>query len=494
MAKQISLVSHVGIPEDALLSIRAGSVRRQAALSAGKSFKFPKIGMAESPIKIDILQPIGTAYVVCKPGHGNYQAVFQGNCAEGMSCEVEISSADEDEKDDKEAEAAEIARTAQDAKAYLESHSILSFVQAVLQTVVKERPADPYALIARHFSCGYEATELTSSTTRTRGLRASAPPKTMRDFMASDAAFARPMMEQTRDLSQAEHVASKPVGFPGSAAVESPAAAEAAAPAPATPAAPEATPVTTEPIPAAPSASPSTTETPAAAAPATESPTAAARPSLATPMAGTDLAPGSPIVAADPASDTVMAADPDTAMSNIADLPPVTPTAATDLAPEIQGEAAGPAPATPAAVAEHATVSPLVFADPAAEFTAPKAADPAPEIGTASDPAAAHPESLTAEQIERGVCDVDCGPVTPKLISDMKTTLLSAHEDGRLVAHLAGNAASKAQPQPACTDAGEPDPIETMKDKMRITLDKAHEDGRLAAHLSAKSAGKAQAS
>merc|ERR1719316_1422611 len=45
------------------------------------------------------------------------------------------------------------------AKEFLEQHAILEFVQAVLHTIITERPKDPYMEMARHFMCGYKGTD-----------------------------------------------------------------------------------------------------------------------------------------------------------------------------------------------------------------------------------------------------------------------------------------------------------------------------------------------
>lgn len=161
MAKEIAILSYTGIPGDALLSVRAGTVRRQATVNSGKPYKFPKIGIAESPVKIDVYRPIGTAYLVMKPGEDRYNANFTGKLADGMSCEFEVRASGPEDPLEKEREAQQNARTvakeSEDAQEYLQRHSILDFVQAVLQTVIKERPEDPYAHMARYFTCGYEA-------------------------------------------------------------------------------------------------------------------------------------------------------------------------------------------------------------------------------------------------------------------------------------------------------------------------------------------------
>jgi len=158
---EVNLITKNEIPEESILSIRAGTVRRQATIASGRPFRFPKISMDENPLKIDILKQIGSAYLVMKPGEEQYKVTFQ--TSEGvpsMACEVEVKPVEilegmdtgNGEVVDKKAEAA----SAKEAKDYLENHKVLQFVQAVLQTVIKERPSDPYAYIARHFMSGYE--------------------------------------------------------------------------------------------------------------------------------------------------------------------------------------------------------------------------------------------------------------------------------------------------------------------------------------------------
>jgi len=158
---ELSVVSNGSLPEDAILSVRAGSTRRQAALNSGRPFRFPQISMAENPLKIDILKTVGSAYLVLKPKEEQYKVVFTGSEGD-LSCEIEIKQVGGAET----SVTANLAETkksdtasAKEAKDYLEGHQVLQFVQAVLQTVCKEKPEDPYAYIARHFLGGYNPSE-----------------------------------------------------------------------------------------------------------------------------------------------------------------------------------------------------------------------------------------------------------------------------------------------------------------------------------------------
>jgi len=120
--------------------------------------------MDEDPLKFDILKQIGTAYLVIKPDEDQYKVVFQSPEIANMACEVEVKiSAGGDSaaaaNEDAEDKGKEASASAKDAKDYLEGHQLPQFLQAALQTVIKEKPADPYNYMARHFMSGYNAAD-----------------------------------------------------------------------------------------------------------------------------------------------------------------------------------------------------------------------------------------------------------------------------------------------------------------------------------------------
>mmetsp|Transcript_44075 Transcript_44075/g.116553 ORF Transcript_44075/g.116553 Transcript_44075/m.116553 type:complete len:138 (-) Transcript_44075:653-1066(-) len=90
---QVLVLNREKIPEDAILSIRAGQVRRQAPIASGKALRFPA-EIKENLLKMDILQNIGTAYVVLKPGTLQYKVNFKGSAGEDLGCEVSVQTAD----------------------------------------------------------------------------------------------------------------------------------------------------------------------------------------------------------------------------------------------------------------------------------------------------------------------------------------------------------------------------------------------------------------
>jgi len=149
------LKSSRGVPDDAIISIRSGAVRRQGMVSTDKPFRFPQSASeSDCVVKVDILQNIGSGYLVMRPNQTEgkqFEVVLGGNS--DMACELFVKPADGDRPIAAESQddSAAAAKTKQDAKAYLESTGLLTFVQGVLQVVAKQQPQDPFAAMAKHF-------------------------------------------------------------------------------------------------------------------------------------------------------------------------------------------------------------------------------------------------------------------------------------------------------------------------------------------------------
>merc|ERR1719189_2826214 len=92
----LKVISTSGFPEDGVISIRAGSMRRQMATNVRKAMRFPKIGEEEDHlIKFDVMEKVGTGYLVMKPleAGGTRYKVAMANKPD-MTCEVEVSDAE----------------------------------------------------------------------------------------------------------------------------------------------------------------------------------------------------------------------------------------------------------------------------------------------------------------------------------------------------------------------------------------------------------------
>jgi len=154
MVVEMKLLDQAGLPEQAILSVRAGTVRRQAPADSGRPLRFPSISVEDNPVKIDILMPVATAFLIVMPGSDKYRVHFDDasnqDSRPSMMCEVELMTVQGETDEELPTKTAVGSPT--DAKDYLERHQLLPFVQALIQTVVREKPQDPYNYMARQFN------------------------------------------------------------------------------------------------------------------------------------------------------------------------------------------------------------------------------------------------------------------------------------------------------------------------------------------------------
>eukprot|EP00931_Biecheleriopsis_adriatica_P123029 TRINITY_DN9808_c0_g1_i1.p1 TRINITY_DN9808_c0_g1~~TRINITY_DN9808_c0_g1_i1.p1 ORF type:complete len:638 (-),score=170.04 TRINITY_DN9808_c0_g1_i1:117-2030(-) len=158
------LVTEHGLPEDAIVSIRFGTTRRQAPLETVCShpLKFPS-SLEEicEPLKIDVLKPIATTRLVLHPHEDQYtigleqssmgQTLSQEDC--GVTSDMYIGLNIKPSMDGKSgsrpdsAMPAKFQDAAASAKDYLEEHGLLRYVQSLLHAVIQVKPKDPYAFM-----------------------------------------------------------------------------------------------------------------------------------------------------------------------------------------------------------------------------------------------------------------------------------------------------------------------------------------------------------
>jgi len=156
---EVCLVSNNGVPDDAVISVRAGTVRKQGTMGASKSFAFPT--GEENRLKFDVMSRIGSGNVVLKPASIDASSLYKVTLSPSMSCEVQIKRSGEHPPvtnlgiEDSPVKIS-AAAGAKEAKDYLESKGLLSFLQGVLHVVIKDKPDDPYTFMARCFMNGFD--------------------------------------------------------------------------------------------------------------------------------------------------------------------------------------------------------------------------------------------------------------------------------------------------------------------------------------------------
>eukprot|EP00441_Pelagodinium_beii_P047575 CAMPEP_0197622630 /NCGR_PEP_ID=MMETSP1338-20131121/2853_1 /TAXON_ID=43686 ORGANISM="Pelagodinium beii, Strain RCC1491" /NCGR_SAMPLE_ID=MMETSP1338 /ASSEMBLY_ACC=CAM_ASM_000754 /LENGTH=404 /DNA_ID=CAMNT_0043192375 /DNA_START=72 /DNA_END=1283 /DNA_ORIENTATION=- len=150
---QLELLNKGSLEDSFIISIKADDLKKQAAVGSGRALKFPQQTMIGKTVKVDILAPIGSAYLVPMPGQEQYQLHFPG----GHHCEVILS---EDGTATKTvapppAESKDAATAAREAKDYLEAHKVPQVMQAMLKSCITDRPKEPFNYMASHLLRGY---------------------------------------------------------------------------------------------------------------------------------------------------------------------------------------------------------------------------------------------------------------------------------------------------------------------------------------------------
>lgn len=174
----MEVLSVSGAAPDQVVSIRAGGQRKQAAVSSlgqGIPFRLASGPTGMNPFRIDILKQVGSARLAVRPGEGNYSIEVKDAGEGGEPVRVGFAVRALGPKKGEQGEAPPLERpkvrsrgasnalpmkeeeekrflsqTAV-AKEYLEAHELLPFVRALLQTVIRDRPLDPYSFIAEQF-------------------------------------------------------------------------------------------------------------------------------------------------------------------------------------------------------------------------------------------------------------------------------------------------------------------------------------------------------
>jgi len=165
-------VTDHGLPEDAIVSIRFGTTRRQAPLESVSTnpLKFPSsLESVCEPLKIDVLKPIATTRLVVHPHEDQYTIGFDPPAQSALQTlspddgdeiqedmyiglNIKPTTSGSNERPDGSvrpgsAMPVKFQDAAASAKDYLEQHGLLRYVQSMLHAVIQVKPKDPYAFM-----------------------------------------------------------------------------------------------------------------------------------------------------------------------------------------------------------------------------------------------------------------------------------------------------------------------------------------------------------
>jgi len=148
---QVSVVSSSGIPEGSILSIRAGTMRRQGNLNTDKPMVFPTGMLQANPFKVDIFAPLASSRLTLTPTNQSYNVSFDGQSGMELSLDIqEEAKATLDGLSTSPARQAKREKAATDTQAYIEAHQLVQFVQNLMQSVLADKPDEPLLYMQDH--------------------------------------------------------------------------------------------------------------------------------------------------------------------------------------------------------------------------------------------------------------------------------------------------------------------------------------------------------
>jgi hypothetical protein len=149
-----------GLPEGSVISIRAGSTRRQAPVSAlgNNPLRFPTLLNSGEPLKVDLLQTVASKRLVLNPTVEHYRMDYDTNTGRSASFSLRVREESATEGPGaalKQAanptggatcfdSAIKYNEAANGARQYLEIHGILPYFQGLLHVLIMAKPENPY--------------------------------------------------------------------------------------------------------------------------------------------------------------------------------------------------------------------------------------------------------------------------------------------------------------------------------------------------------------
>eukprot|EP00443_Scrippsiella_acuminata_P111992 CAMPEP_0115576416 /NCGR_PEP_ID=MMETSP0272-20121206/2544_1 /TAXON_ID=71861 /ORGANISM="Scrippsiella trochoidea, Strain CCMP3099" /LENGTH=3038 /DNA_ID=CAMNT_0003011193 /DNA_START=42 /DNA_END=9158 /DNA_ORIENTATION=- len=149
---EVSVQKATGFPEGSILSIRAGQLRRQGPIACPKAMSFGTTIMDANPFKVDVYAPLASKRVTLVPKTESYSLCFEGDGGMQLDlCVKEAASTNGASSDGVvESRQARRQKAAVETQDYIEQHKLVQFVQNLMQSVLAEKPADPFAYIEQN--------------------------------------------------------------------------------------------------------------------------------------------------------------------------------------------------------------------------------------------------------------------------------------------------------------------------------------------------------
>jgi len=167
---ELALFETAGLPDGAVLSVRAGNTRRQAPLPLQGPLRFPNLPFNAKQLKLDVMQTLGSAKCELKAAKelesysvlvdmsdgGRARIGFtvreQPNLCGKRAAELKQADKQDGAVADADTNVASSEKTwaATDTRQYARGHNIPNFVQEMLQMVLRDKPDAPFSFMAEY--------------------------------------------------------------------------------------------------------------------------------------------------------------------------------------------------------------------------------------------------------------------------------------------------------------------------------------------------------
>lgn len=169
---QVSLRGAEGIPEGSIISFRAGNKGRQVPLRFDQTFTFPVTKENANPFKIDVFSQFGRARLTLRPAETLYRAEIDSPLGGSLGAlELEVRDTAERERHYKNPSPPQPTRVSKRAQRsvlasrYLDEHGLLTYMQGVVQSVLHDKPADPYDYMIRQMQAARRKNDASANST-----------------------------------------------------------------------------------------------------------------------------------------------------------------------------------------------------------------------------------------------------------------------------------------------------------------------------------------
>jgi len=143
---EVKVKSATGFPEGCILSVRAGQLRRQGPINCDRAMCFTTGVIDANPFKVDVFAPLASKRVTLVPNKTTYDLTL-GEGESTMQLELDIADKVESGVAVNNGESRTVRRqkAATETQEYIDQHQLVQFVQNLMQSVLAEKPVDPFA-------------------------------------------------------------------------------------------------------------------------------------------------------------------------------------------------------------------------------------------------------------------------------------------------------------------------------------------------------------